>query len=151
MNTTITAGVQFSAATIRKAERLAESGGINADPQQRVVFWATGSEGDRCYRVQFGYDLTRNAVTWATCMCPNGRKLGGTPTCYHVAAALLTFAARLDAVTQGAEEDDDEPATCAWCGEDVTDETGSDECVGAKFAGRIHPECHYESECRCRA
>ncbi len=87
----------FSTATIEKAEKLVEQGGVERDPGYATIFWVKGSGGAR-YRLQvvepFDEDETigdvDNAETlpYVTCTCPNGLNASGRPHCYHAAAVI---------------------------------------------------------------
>lgn len=74
-------GVEWSAGSIDKAERLLEQDKVHADPTAEGVWWV---EGSKRYRVQ------TDGRTWITCTCPSGMK-GGRPRCYHTAAVLMRY------------------------------------------------------------
>ena len=72
-------GIEWSHASIRKAEVLIEEGKVHRDPEHPDVFRV---EGSKDYRVQ------TDGKNWLSCSCPNGQRTS-RPSCYHSAAALM--------------------------------------------------------------
>ena len=74
---------RWSAATIKKAKRLLEDGGVTRDPDQPMVFWVRASTPDAPpYRVQ------TDGSVWISCGCPNGQRRAQV-TCYHSASVVM--------------------------------------------------------------
>lgn len=46
-------------------------------------------------------------------------------------------------------DDEVEVETCEWCDQPLAADDGTDYCN--RLGMQLHPRCHYESECRCRA
>lgn len=62
-----------------------------------LAVYRAKSRGSTTYRTQVlsgrGGD---DGIPYVTCSCPNGVQRGGSPTCYHSAAALFAELSRLD-------------------------------------------------------
>lgn len=75
----------FSPLVITKATRIVEDGFIEQDAQHSEVWWVRSRPSQaKPYRVQIAPDRS-----WATCTCAHGLNHAGTPTCSHLAAALM--------------------------------------------------------------
>ena len=79
--------VNFSEFVIGKAEGFVESDRVSRDEQVPGVWWvrSTGT-----YRVQTDHDSGTGKLTWVTCTCPYGVRVGaGWTKCSHAVAVML--------------------------------------------------------------
>lgn len=83
-------GWTFSPEVIDKARRYLDEGRVSLDESVPGVWWVSGSDRTRRYRVQTDADSSTMRATWINCTCPHGLNVGaGTARCSHAVAVLL--------------------------------------------------------------
>lgn len=85
----------FSDASMRKAYGLIKGKHVwmsqMGGQHWAVVSGRTGEVYDVHVVGEYGVDNQTEIPVQMSCTCPNGRKSGGRPRCYHVAAALIAM------------------------------------------------------------
>jgi hypothetical protein len=83
--------IEYSEAVRAKARKLLDDPDrVRADVEHANIWYVQASDGVSYYRVQCDYDSAFRTLSWITCTCPHGLKVGaGETACYHAAAVLI--------------------------------------------------------------
>jgi hypothetical protein len=83
--------MEFSDSVLEKARGLVAADAVRGDEEIPSIWWVESTE--RC-RVQSDYTEATGKMTWITCTCKYGRRVGaGRSKCSHAAAVMLVLLA----------------------------------------------------------
>lgn len=95
----------FSAAVLSKARDYLAHGRVERDEQVPGIWWVSGTDPSRRYRVQTDADPVSGTASIITCTCPHGLKAGaGACWCSHAAAVLMLVRDEHDAHRRAEEQ-----------------------------------------------
>lgn len=87
--------MEFSDSVLEKARGLVAADAVRGDEEIPSIWWVESIENPlHLNRVQSDYTEATGKMTWITCTCKYGRRVGaGRSKCSHAAAVMLVLLA----------------------------------------------------------